>query len=212
MGYGLRNVVDKRKALQEIYRVLKAGTLISLSKIRSLCGYGVVICSSFLNLMKFSGSRVSILDFNKSSQPVTSLIQVFQFMIFWTPILFLYNNVEIARHIFGGKNKKHSLIVHFRRSLTWNLNSAFRQSNVSHSASVASIRHWTVSDVFVSLIGMDDRQCCCPGCGWLWPWRGVQIFEKLNQGIFNRFCLLFSLGNLFRFMDFYSNWLIMRVL
>ncbi|XP_024023919.1 2-phytyl-1,4-beta-naphthoquinone methyltransferase, chloroplastic isoform X2 [Morus notabilis] len=51
MGYGLRNVVDKRKALQEIYRVLKA------------------------DILKFSGSRVSILDFNKSSQPVTTFIQ-----------------------------------------------------------------------------------------------------------------------------------------
>lgn len=26
MGYGLRNVVDKRKAMQEILRVLKAGS------------------------------------------------------------------------------------------------------------------------------------------------------------------------------------------
>ncbi|XP_062110368.1 2-phytyl-1,4-beta-naphthoquinone methyltransferase, chloroplastic [Humulus lupulus] len=45
MGYGLRNVVDKRKALQEMYRVLKAG------------------------------SRVSILDFNKSTLPVSTFIQ-----------------------------------------------------------------------------------------------------------------------------------------
>ncbi|KAL6190409.1 hypothetical protein ACLB2K_036807 [Fragaria x ananassa] len=42
MGYGLRNVVDKHKAMKEICRVLKAG------------------------------SRVSILDFNKSAYPVTS--------------------------------------------------------------------------------------------------------------------------------------------
>ncbi|XP_068326856.1 2-phytyl-1,4-beta-naphthoquinone methyltransferase, chloroplastic-like [Pyrus communis] len=45
MGYGLRNVVDKHKAMVEIFRVLKAG------------------------------SRVSILDFNKSTNPVVSSIQ-----------------------------------------------------------------------------------------------------------------------------------------
>ncbi|XP_048322873.1 2-phytyl-1,4-beta-naphthoquinone methyltransferase, chloroplastic [Ziziphus jujuba] len=45
MGYGLRNVVDKRRAMQEIFRVLK------------------------------EGSRVSILDFNKSNVPITALIQ-----------------------------------------------------------------------------------------------------------------------------------------
>ncbi|KAJ1399500.1 UbiE/COQ5 methyltransferase [Sesbania bispinosa] len=44
MGYGLRNVVDKRKAMQEIFRVLK------------------------------DGSRVSILDFNKSNNSLTSSI------------------------------------------------------------------------------------------------------------------------------------------
>ncbi|KAF7809321.1 2-phytyl-1,4-beta-naphthoquinone methyltransferase, chloroplastic [Senna tora] len=44
MGYGLRNVVDKRKAMQEILRVLKAG------------------------------SRVSILDFNKSDEPLTTSV------------------------------------------------------------------------------------------------------------------------------------------
>ncbi|KAI9111830.1 hypothetical protein K1719_017520 [Acacia pycnantha] len=42
MGYGLRNVVDRRKAMQELLRVLKAG------------------------------SRVSILDFNKSDQFLTA--------------------------------------------------------------------------------------------------------------------------------------------
>ncbi|KAK9934632.1 hypothetical protein M0R45_021769 [Rubus argutus] len=45
MGYGLRNVVDKHTAMREILRVLKAG------------------------------SRVSILDFNKSTNPVTSSFQ-----------------------------------------------------------------------------------------------------------------------------------------
>ncbi|KAE8698965.1 2-phytyl-1,4-naphtoquinone methyltransferase [Hibiscus syriacus] len=45
MGYGLRNVVDKRRAMREIFRVLKPG------------------------------SRVSILDFNKSVQPLTAFFQ-----------------------------------------------------------------------------------------------------------------------------------------
>ncbi|KAK9191854.1 hypothetical protein WN943_020470 [Citrus x changshan-huyou] len=45
MGYGLRNVVDKRKALEESFRVLKPG------------------------------SRISVLDFNKSTQPFTTAIQ-----------------------------------------------------------------------------------------------------------------------------------------
>ncbi|XP_052725212.1 2-phytyl-1,4-beta-naphthoquinone methyltransferase, chloroplastic isoform X2 [Vigna angularis] len=44
MGYGLRNVVDKHKAMQEIFRVLKAD------------------------------STVSILDFNKSNESLTSAI------------------------------------------------------------------------------------------------------------------------------------------
>lgn len=45
MGYGLRNVVDRRKAMQEIFRVLR------------------------------KGARVSILDFNKSTQPFTTSVQ-----------------------------------------------------------------------------------------------------------------------------------------
>ncbi|KAJ0962508.1 hypothetical protein J5N97_027630 [Dioscorea zingiberensis] len=46
MGYGLRNLVDKKKAMQEIFRVLKPG------------------------------SRASILDFNKSTSWMTTMIQV----------------------------------------------------------------------------------------------------------------------------------------
>lgn len=46
IGYGLRNVVDRRKALEEVYRVLK------------------------------QGSRVSVLDFNKSTNPFVTFIQV----------------------------------------------------------------------------------------------------------------------------------------
>ncbi|XWS69040.1 hypothetical protein CRYUN_Cryun04dG0145500 [Craigia yunnanensis] len=45
MGYGLHNVVDKYRAMQELFRVLKPG------------------------------SRVSVLDFNKSMQPFTALFQ-----------------------------------------------------------------------------------------------------------------------------------------
>ncbi|XWS22625.1 hypothetical protein CRYUN_Cryun29cG0052200 [Craigia yunnanensis] len=45
MGYGLHNVVDKRRAMQEMFRILKPG------------------------------SRVSILVFNKSTQPFTALFQ-----------------------------------------------------------------------------------------------------------------------------------------
>ncbi|OMO78292.1 UbiE/COQ5 methyltransferase [Corchorus capsularis] len=45
MGYGLRNVVDKRQAMREMFRVLKPG------------------------------SRVSILDFNKTTQLLTAMFQ-----------------------------------------------------------------------------------------------------------------------------------------
>ena len=46
MGYGLRNVIDFRKAMEEMYRVLKPG------------------------------SKASVLDFNKSTDILTALIQV----------------------------------------------------------------------------------------------------------------------------------------
>ncbi|KAG8383193.1 hypothetical protein BUALT_Bualt05G0159100 [Buddleja alternifolia] len=45
IGYGLRNVVDRKKALEQMFRVLKPG------------------------------SKLSVLDFNKSSSPLTSSIQ-----------------------------------------------------------------------------------------------------------------------------------------
>ncbi|KAL2926191.1 2-phytyl-1 4-beta-naphthoquinone methyltransferase chloroplastic [Bienertia sinuspersici] len=45
MGYGLRNVIDKERAMQEIFRVLKPGC------------------------------KASMLDFNKSKQPITGFIQ-----------------------------------------------------------------------------------------------------------------------------------------
>lgn len=46
IGYGLRNVVDRQKVMVEMYRVLKPG------------------------------SNVSVLDFNKSSDAFSTLIQV----------------------------------------------------------------------------------------------------------------------------------------
>ncbi|XP_023911942.1 2-phytyl-1,4-beta-naphthoquinone methyltransferase, chloroplastic [Quercus suber] len=52
MGYGLRNVVDKERAMQEMFRVLKPG------------------------------SRISVLDFNKSTQPFTNLIQVVTYVYY----------------------------------------------------------------------------------------------------------------------------------
>lgn len=47
IGYGLRNVIDRHKAMTEIRRVLKPG------------------------------STVSVLDFNKSINPLSTTIQVF---------------------------------------------------------------------------------------------------------------------------------------
>lgn len=47
IGYGLRNVIDRHKAMTEICRVLKPG------------------------------STISILDFNKSINPLSTTIQVF---------------------------------------------------------------------------------------------------------------------------------------
>lgn len=47
IGYGLRNVVDRKRGLEEMLRVLKPG------------------------------SKVSVLDFNKSTSPLTSSFQVY---------------------------------------------------------------------------------------------------------------------------------------
>ncbi|PON44864.1 Methyltransferase [Parasponia andersonii] len=69
VGYGLRNVVDKRKALQEMYRVLKAG------------------------------SRVSILDFNKSTKPVTTLIQEWMIDSVVVPVATSYGLEEEYRYL-----------------------------------------------------------------------------------------------------------------
>ncbi|KAL5537857.1 hypothetical protein UlMin_046086 [Ulmus minor] len=69
MGYGLRNVVDKRRAMQELYRVLKAG------------------------------SRVSILDFNKSTQPVTAFVQEWMIDNAVVPVATVYGLEEEYKYL-----------------------------------------------------------------------------------------------------------------
>ncbi|KAJ0247623.1 2-phytyl-1,4-beta-naphthoquinone methyltransferase [Hirschfeldia incana] len=61
MGYGLRNVVDRDRAMREMYRVLKPG------------------------------SRVSILDFNKSNQSVTTFMQDWMIDNVVVPVATLYD-------------------------------------------------------------------------------------------------------------------------
>ncbi|KAJ7953582.1 2-phytyl-1,4-beta-naphthoquinone methyltransferase, chloroplastic [Quillaja saponaria] len=68
MGYGLRNVVNKRRAMKEILRVLKAG------------------------------SRVSILDFNKSNEPLTALLMEGVFDNFVIPAAIGYGLAEKYRY------------------------------------------------------------------------------------------------------------------
>lgn len=83
MGYGLRNVVDKERAMQEMFRVLKPGLIISifLKKYMNLddCDSDTLM---FFVVVAFSGSRVSVLDFNKSTQPFTNLIQVVTYVYY----------------------------------------------------------------------------------------------------------------------------------
>ncbi|CAN6896611.1 unnamed protein product [Brassica oleracea] len=62
MGYGLRNVVDRDRAMREVYRVLKPGS-----------------------------SRVSILDFNKSNQSVTTFMQDWMIDNVVIPVATLYD-------------------------------------------------------------------------------------------------------------------------
>ncbi|GKV14546.1 hypothetical protein SLEP1_g25403 [Rubroshorea leprosula] len=64
MGYGLRNVYDKRQAMHEIFRVLKPG------------------------------SRASILDFNKSTQPYTTLFQEWMIDNVVVPVAMAYGLEE----------------------------------------------------------------------------------------------------------------------
>lgn len=72
MGYGLRNVVDRHRTMREMYRVLKPGIYYTLR----LYTKKFVVCMLSLSSVWFSGCRVSILDFNKSNQSVTTFMQV----------------------------------------------------------------------------------------------------------------------------------------
>ncbi|XP_015894619.3 2-phytyl-1,4-beta-naphthoquinone methyltransferase, chloroplastic [Ziziphus jujuba] len=75
MGYGLRNVVDKRKAMQEIFRVLK------------------------------EGSRVSILDFNKSTVPFTALVQEWMIDNVVVPVAASYGLADEYRYLKSSINE-----------------------------------------------------------------------------------------------------------
>ncbi|XP_022131614.1 2-phytyl-1,4-beta-naphthoquinone methyltransferase, chloroplastic isoform X2 [Momordica charantia] len=69
MGYGLRNVVDKRKALEEMLRVLK------------------------------EGSKVSILDFNKTTQPTAAAIQEWMINNIVVPVASGYGLAEDYKYL-----------------------------------------------------------------------------------------------------------------
>ncbi|RDX57753.1 2-phytyl-1,4-beta-naphthoquinone methyltransferase, chloroplastic, partial [Mucuna pruriens] len=69
MGYGLRNVVDKHKAMQEIFRVVKAG------------------------------STVSILDFNKSNELLTSSVTEWMIDNIVVPVASGYGLSEEYRYL-----------------------------------------------------------------------------------------------------------------
>ncbi|XP_020217563.1 2-phytyl-1,4-beta-naphthoquinone methyltransferase, chloroplastic [Cajanus cajan] len=69
MGYGLRNVVDKRKAMQEILRVLKAG------------------------------ATVSILDFNKSDDSLASSVTEWMIDNIVVPVASVYDLSEEYRYL-----------------------------------------------------------------------------------------------------------------
>ncbi|XP_038885206.1 2-phytyl-1,4-beta-naphthoquinone methyltransferase, chloroplastic [Benincasa hispida] len=69
MGYGLRNVMDKRKALEEMLRVLK------------------------------EGSKVSILDFNKTTQPTTAAIQEWMINNIVVPVASGYGLAEDYKYL-----------------------------------------------------------------------------------------------------------------
>jgi len=78
MGYGLRNVVDRLRAMKEMYRVLKPGRCFVLVYLSFIQGFFLVLC--LVISCWFLGSRVSILDFNKSNQSVTTFMQVLVFV------------------------------------------------------------------------------------------------------------------------------------
>nr|XP_043638092.1 2-phytyl-1,4-beta-naphthoquinone methyltransferase, chloroplastic [Erigeron canadensis] len=69
MGYGLRNVIDKRKAINEVYRVLKPG------------------------------AKASILDFNKSSDEFTTSIQGWMIDNIVVPVAAAYGLSDEYRYL-----------------------------------------------------------------------------------------------------------------
>ncbi|KAJ6800048.1 2-phytyl-1,4-beta-naphthoquinone methyltransferase, chloroplastic [Iris pallida] len=91
MGYGLRNVIDKQKSMQEIFRVLKPG------------------------------SRVSILDFNKATSSAVSFIQGWAIDNMVVPVASLYGlsgeyeylKVSIAEFLTGEELEKLATEVGF---------------------------------------------------------------------------------------------------
>ncbi|KAM0961938.1 hypothetical protein ACFX2I_021128 [Malus domestica] len=91
MAYGLRNVVDKHKAMKEIFRVLKAG------------------------------SRVSILDFNKSTNPIVSSVQDLMIDNVVVPVAsgfgleedYKYLKISITEFLTGDELEKLALDVGF---------------------------------------------------------------------------------------------------
>ncbi|KAI3467555.1 hypothetical protein Pfo_024218 [Paulownia fortunei] len=69
IGYGLRNVVDRKKALEEMYRVLKPG------------------------------SKLSVLDFNKSTSRITSTIQDWMIDYVVVPVASWYGLTSEYRYL-----------------------------------------------------------------------------------------------------------------
>ncbi|KAH7658902.1 demethylmenaquinone methyltransferase / 2-methoxy-6-polyprenyl-1,4-benzoquinol methylase protein [Dioscorea alata] len=69
MGYGLRNLVDRKKAMQEIFRVLKPG------------------------------SRASILDFNKSTSAIATMFQVWMMDNVVVPVASTYGLADEYRYL-----------------------------------------------------------------------------------------------------------------
>lgn len=75
IGYGLRNVVDRLKALEETYRVLKPG------------------------------SRVSVLDFNKSTNPFSTSIQEWMIDYVVVPVADIYGLADEYRYLKSSINE-----------------------------------------------------------------------------------------------------------
>lgn len=102
MGYGLRNVVDKEKAMQELLRVVKSG--ISYSSVHpqnrnlqtsdSEIYWGKNLILFFFSV---SGSRVSVLDFNKSTSPLSSSFQVYSYTKISRSTLVYQENAILSR-------------------------------------------------------------------------------------------------------------------